>query len=73
MSFFSTLVWAIGMTSCFVHRWIPLLYADYAHRRGAVLTLMAEDLQTQLGAMHAILDSRVSRSKVMKVSLFFLL
>ena len=51
--------------------WIPLLYADYAHRRGAVLTLMAEDLQTQLGAMHAILDSRVSRSKVMKVSLFF--
>ena len=53
--------------------WIPLLYADYAHRRGAVLTLMAEDLQTQLGAMHAILDSRVSRYKVMKVSLFFLL
>jgi hypothetical protein len=53
--------------------WIPLLYADYAHRRGAVLTLMAEDLQTQLGAMHAILDSRVSRSKVMKVSLFYLL
>jgi len=51
--------------------WIPLLYADYAHRRGAVLTLMAEDLQTQLGAMHAILDSRVSRSKVMKVSSIF--
>ena len=47
--------------------WIPLLYADYAHRRGAVLTLMARDLQEQLGAMHAILDSHLSRPKVMKV------
>ena len=47
--------------------WIPLLYADYAHRRGAVLTLMAQDLQEQLGAMSAILDSHLSRAKVMKV------
>ena len=47
--------------------WIPLLYADYAHRRGAVLTLMARDLQEQLGAMNAILDSHLSRAKVMKV------
>ena len=47
--------------------WIPLLYADYAHRRGAVLTLMAQDLQEQLGAMNAILDSHLSRAKVMKV------
>lgn len=47
--------------------WIPLLYADWGHRRGAVLTLMASHLQEQLAAMHAIIENQMSRPRVLKV------
>ena len=46
--------------------WIPLLYADWSEKREAVLVLMSENLQEQLGAMHDIMDSEISRPRVLK-------
>ena len=47
--------------------WIPLLYADWSSRRESVLTLMAADLEDQLGAMQRIVDNPMSRPKVLRV------
>jgi len=47
--------------------WIPLMYANHAERKGAVLTLMASHLQEQLAAMHAIIEDTMSRPAVIRV------